>query len=176
MKKRWILIPVAVGLLALVVTGGAIFAQGNNHPGPGGSGPGLASRVAEILGLEESVVQSAFTQAIRERQDAHLQSRLDHLVSNERITADDAGAVFQWFQDRPDAAVHLPGVFFRREEALQRRLARMVEAGVITQEQADQVMTWHQDRPEVLPTHPHGPRGRGHGSHGGLGRGDNGAN
>ena len=76
MKKRWLLIPVVAGLLALVITGGAIFAQGNGHPGGGGPVKEIASRVAEILGLEEATVQSAFDQAIREQQDARLQARL----------------------------------------------------------------------------------------------------
>ena len=74
MKKRWLFIPLMAGLLALVATSGAIFAQGNGHPGGAGAMKGLVSRMAEILGLEEETVQSAFNQAIREHQDEHVQA------------------------------------------------------------------------------------------------------
>jgi hypothetical protein len=61
MKKRWLFIPLTVGLLALVATSGAIFAQGNAHPGGGGAVKGLASRVEETLDLDEETVQTAST-------------------------------------------------------------------------------------------------------------------
>ena len=152
MKKRWFVIPVVAGLLALVVTGGAIFAQGNSHGSSvGKAGQEITARVAELLGLEPSVVQSAFDQAISERRDAALENKLDRLVSDERITREEADAVLQWFLDRPEAASHLRRIMFRNEESVQRRLDRMVGAEHITQEGADQVLTWYQNKPDVLP-------------------------
>ena len=143
MKKRWFVIPVTAGLLALVVTGGAMFAQGNGDGSSGGkAGQEIAARVAEILGLELSVVRSAFDQAITERRDAALEEMLDRQVSNERITQQEADAVLQWFLARPEAASHLRRIMFRDEESVQRMLDRVVGAERITQEKADQVLAW----------------------------------
>lgn len=168
MRKRWILIPVTVGLLVLVFTGGALIAQGNNHPGGPGKGHALISRVAEILDLEESVLQSAFHQAIRERQDDRIEALLDRLAANERLTEDEATAIMQWFQARPDAAVYVTGVLLKREEVLRRRLNRMVVAGLMTRAEGDQVMDWYQDRPPAFPGVSRKPGERDFRSHGGL--------
>lgn len=152
MKKRWFVIPVAAGLMALVVTGGAIFAHGNGHgPFGGKAGQELTVRVAEILGLEQSVVQSAFHQAVGERLDAALEKILGQLVSSERITQEEADAVLLWQQARPEVAGHLRGIMFRSEEFVQRILDRMVGAERITQEEADQVLAWYQGKPDVVP-------------------------
>ena len=152
MKKRWFVIPVAAGLMALVVTGGAIFAHGNGHGFSGGkAGQELTTRVAEILGLEQSVVQSAFDKAISERHDAALENILGRLVSSDRITQEKADAILRWYQSRPEAAMRLRGIMFRSEEWVQRMLDRMVGAERITQEQADQVLAWYQTKPDVLP-------------------------
>ena len=176
MKKRWLFIPLAVGLLALLITSGAILAQGNSHPGGGGAVNGLASRVAEILGLEEETVQNAFNQAIREHQNEHLQSMLDRLVEAERLTQDEADAVERWFQARPGVAVYVPGVLLWGEKALQRRLERLVGAGVITQEEANAVVEWYGGRPDSLPTRSFGRGMPGHRFHQGSAWRGNGAN
>jgi hypothetical protein len=177
MKKRWLFIPlIMVGLLALVATSGAIFAQGNGHPGGGGAVKGLASRVAEILDLDEETVQTAFNQAIREHQDEHLQAILDRLVEAERLAQDEANAIMRWYQARPDAAIYLKGVLLRGEEALQHRLDRMLEAEVITQEEVDAVMSWYESRPDSLPTRGYGRFGPGHTFKHGPARGDDGVN
>ena len=101
MRKRWIFITLAAGLMALGITGGVILAHG-----PGGKG-GLSSdasitRVAEILEVEESDVRDAYGQIYRENQDAALQARLDKLVEDETVTQDEADAIMDWFEDRPE--------------------------------------------------------------------------
>ena len=101
MRKRWIIITLAAGLLALAITGGAILAHG-----PGGKG-GLSSdasisRVAELLAVEESDVRDAYVQVRRENEDAALQTRLDKLVEDESITQDLADDIMEWFEDRPE--------------------------------------------------------------------------
>jgi hypothetical protein len=175
-RKHWLFIPVTVGLVALFVTTGAIFAQGNNHPSRGVFTHGIVSRVAEILDLEESTVQSAFNQAIREHQDEHLQTRLDRLVEAERLTQEQADDILQWYQSRPDATIYLRGMLLRGEEALQRRLDRLVAAEIITQEEADEVLTWYQSRPEDLPSGIYGYGHRGHWFGHGPAWGDHGKN
>lgn len=167
------------GLLALAVTGGAIFAQGNSG-GPGGiRHQGIVTRVAEILGLEEATVQDAFSQAHQEQQDAHLQSRLDQLVANEKLTQDEADAIRQWYQAKPITDLPLRGFMHGSEEAVQQILDRMVEAERLTQAEADAVMEWYQAKPEALSELSSGHQrfdrsSRGRGSRHGLKPGDNG--
>ena len=83
MKRRWLFIPLLVGALAIGITGGAILANGT---GTEGDSPlkSFASRVAVILGLDESQVQDAFDQAATEMQDEALQQKLDRQVEQSR--------------------------------------------------------------------------------------------
>ena len=101
MRKRWIIISVATGLLALAITGGAIFAHG-----PGGkrgdSKEANIGRMAEILNVDESQVQDAFRQVRRENQDKSLQLGLDRLVEGEAMEQEQADAIMEWYQQRPD--------------------------------------------------------------------------
>jgi len=150
LKKRWYMVPVAAGLLALAVTGGAIFAQGNSG-GPGGfRHQEFVARVAEILGLDEATVQDAFSQAHQEQQDAALQSKLADLVASEKLTQQAADAIYQWYQARPVTDLPLRGFMLRSDRAVQQSLARMVADERLTQAEADAVMAWYQDKPEAL--------------------------
>ena len=66
MKRRWLFVPLfLLALLALGVTAGATMADGD---GGEGDSPvkSFVSRVADILGLEESEVQDVFNQAAGE--------------------------------------------------------------------------------------------------------------
>jgi len=105
MKKRWLFIPLLLALLACGVTAGAILAFG----GGDGDSPvkSFASRVAGILGLEESKVQNAFNQAVNEARLDHLTRKLDRLVTDGSITQEQADEYLSWFQARPDGV--LPG-------------------------------------------------------------------
>ncbi len=110
MKRRWIFVPLLVGLLAIGVTGGAVFAQGD---GTGGDSPAqsFVSRVAAILGLDEAQVQDAFKQATREMQDEAVQQKLARLVEQGRLTQEQADEYLEWYQSRPDTLP--PGLPFR---------------------------------------------------------------
>ena len=101
MKRRWLIIPIAAGLLVSGLTAGAVLAHGG---GGDGAGPadGLAPRVASILGQEEGEVRDAIQQARREMMDERVQSKLDHMVEAGRITPEQAGEFLAWFQARPD--------------------------------------------------------------------------
>ena len=62
MKRHWIFGVLMAGVLALGVTGGIALAHGGgNNDGP--PGKSFVSRVAAILGQEETQVQNAFNQA-----------------------------------------------------------------------------------------------------------------
>ena len=110
MKKRWFVIPLLVGVLALGITGGTVLAQedGTSSDSPVGR---FVSKVATILGLDEAQVQEAFDQAAREIQEESLQLKLDHLVEYGRLTQEQADEYLQWYQSRPEGLS--PGFPFR---------------------------------------------------------------
>lgn len=149
-KKRWFIVPVAAGLLALALTGGAIFAQGNDAEHGGQGRQGIITRVSEILDLDESTVKDAFSQAHQEQQEAGLQNKLDQLVVNEKLTQEEADSIWQWYQDKPDTNLPLRGFMHRGADRVQQFLDKLVEAERLTQTEADEVMEWYQDKPEAL--------------------------
>ena len=110
----------------------------------------MASRVAEILNLEEEVLQDAFDQARREKQDDSLGYRLKHLVKNEKLTPAEADEVLDWFLGRPDAATKLHRALLRGGKAVEYRLHHMVERGVISQEEAEATLEWYGEMPPAL--------------------------
>ena len=110
MKKRWLFAPIAVAVLALGVgTTGVAMAQETDTT-PDSRVSNFISRVAEILGLEESQVKEAVAQARREMRDETVQQKLDRTVEQGRITREEADEYLEWFQSRPNSR---PGVGMR---------------------------------------------------------------
>lgn len=107
MKRRWILVGLLAGALAVAITAGTVLAQ---EGGSAGDPPfkSFASRVANILGLDEAKVQDAFQQAAREMQDEALKAKLQHLVEKGKLTQTQADEYLKWYQSRPQSA--LPGM------------------------------------------------------------------
>ena len=101
MSRRKITLLVAIGILAVGVTAGAVLAL---EGGESGVAPAktFAGRVATILGLEDDAVQDAFAQATRQKRDEVYKSRLDRMVARGRLTEEQAAERFSWFQTRPD--------------------------------------------------------------------------
>ena len=99
--RRWLYALILTGLLVIGVTGGAVLAHGG---GENGDSPvkSFASRVAGILGLNESQVQDAFSQARAEMQDEAIQHKLDKMVENGRLTQEEADEYKEWYDSRPD--------------------------------------------------------------------------
>ena len=112
-KKRWFVVALATAALAIGVAGGTVLA---NEDGTSGDSPmkSLISRVASILGLEEAQVQDAFDQATTEMQDEALQSRLDQMVEDGRLTQEQADEQRDWYQSRPDTIAPGAGFMFGR--------------------------------------------------------------
>lgn len=100
-KRRWLYALILTGLLVIGITGGAVLAHGG---GENGDSPvkSFASRVAGILGLDESQVQDAFKQARAEMQDEALQAKLDKMVESGRLTQEEADEYKEWYDSRPD--------------------------------------------------------------------------
>ena len=64
----------------------------------------LLARVATILGIDQSKLESAVTQAKTEMQTDALKNRLQTLVANGTITQDQADQYLKWWQSKPDMA------------------------------------------------------------------------
>jgi len=105
-KKKWIIIGVLVGVLAVGgIAGGLVYAQTNgtqstNQP-PGGPGKALADRVATILGLNQTTVENAFTKAEQQMGDDALTNWLNSQVAQGKMTQDQANQYKTWWQSRP---------------------------------------------------------------------------
>lgn len=115
-KKRWLLFPVLAGLLAVGITAGAVLAQGGGEDGESAL-HSFANRVANILGLEESKVQDAFTQAKEEAMEAkqaaretRLQDKLNQLAADGKISQEQADQYSEWVRSRPEGIRSLLGM------------------------------------------------------------------
>jgi hypothetical protein len=109
LKKRWITLLAIIGLLAAVITGGAVMAQetgGEESADPATPAPAattIMGRVAAILGLEEATVEDAFRQARNGQKTEAYRENLDRKVEQGFITSEEADEQFLWFQSRPDS-------------------------------------------------------------------------
>ncbi len=137
MRKRWVLIGLAVGLLAAAITGGVALAWGGSGHGWGlGRGDhderkaSVAAKVAEILGTDEQETADAIEQANREvRQEARL-AALDDLAGRVAETlGTDAN-------ETADAIAKVSEEMF--DEALEAKLQDAIDDGRITEEQAQE--------------------------------------
>ena len=107
-RKRWLVVPIIVGLLTLGITTGALLAHGGGADRASAL-ESYANRVAAILGLEESQVQDAFTQASEEAREewqaakeARLKDKLDQMVEDGSIDQEQADQYMEWLQSRPE--------------------------------------------------------------------------
>jgi len=111
-KKKWIIIGVLVGVLAIAgVAGGLVYAQASgsassNQPS-GSPGKALADRVATILGIDQTKVENAFTQAQKDMQDEALTNWLNSQVTQGKMTQSQADQYKSWWQSRPST---VPGI------------------------------------------------------------------
>ena len=100
MKKYWIVGLAAAVLAGVLITGGVVWAHGGGGKGSGGES--FASKVAEILELEESEVKDAFKEAKRDIRDERFESRMDRRVEKGTMTQEEADAAVEWYESRPD--------------------------------------------------------------------------
>ena len=138
MRKRWVLIGVAVGLLAAAITGGVALAWG----GPGhGWGWGLgdrderksavAEKVAEILGTDAEETAEAIEQANQEVRKETQQAALDDLAGRVAETlGTDA-------DETSEAIAKVSEEMF--DDALETKLEGAIDDGRITEEQAQEI-------------------------------------
>jgi hypothetical protein len=105
-KKKWIIIGALAAIVILVagIAGGVAYADSSSGSTPSSSNPGksLPDRVATILGLDQTTVENAFAQAQKDMQDEALNNRLQSLVSQGKLTQDQADSYKAWLQSKPE--------------------------------------------------------------------------
>ena len=180
-RKRWFVVAASVALLAVGLVGGTVFAagapshvignalhQGYDHDdrwGGKGNGGAIMARVAEILGVEQDTLESAFATARDEQANAKFEERMAALVDDETLTQEQADAANTWFDQRPansgPLALRLAGA--SDSDKVDNFLARLVEKEKLTQDEADALAAWHDNRPDSLPevSRKHGRHGQG---------------
>ena len=118
-RKRWLIVTAAVALLAVGLVSGGAFASNaradhvahslNYGVGDGtgkgrhghGNSTALMGRVAEILGIEQTTLESAFSTAIDEQAETKFDARVAQLVADETLTQEQGDAATSWFEERP---------------------------------------------------------------------------
>ncbi len=141
MRKKWILIALSVGLLAVGITGGAALAWGGggwggfggwfDDRGRGEHRTAVANRVAEILGTDAQETADAIVRAEKEVIQETAAAELQEFAGRIAVTlGTDAEAT-------ADAITQVSGEMGR--EALDRKLQWAVDQGRITEEEAQEI-------------------------------------
>jgi hypothetical protein len=108
------LITVAVILAALVILGvvsGMAYAQTGTTTSANATGTNpkttLFAKMASILGIDQTKLETAYTQAQSQIRDEQLTSQLKTMVDDGTMTQAQADAYLKWWQSRPDVANQL---------------------------------------------------------------------
>ena len=179
-RKRWLVVAAATSLLAIGLVTGTVFAAGSSpsvignalrhghddyRSGKGDNGA-IMERVAEILGIEQDTLESAFATALDERADTKFEEYVQGLEDDETLTSDQATEANDWFDERPSNSGPLAIRLARTSDSdrVDTALEKLVDKERITQDEADTLSDWHDDRPDSLPmvTHEHSGRRKGH--------------
>ncbi len=136
MRRKWILIALAVGLLGAAVSGGVALAWGGPGNGWGREDQdehrtAVASKVAEILGTDADETADAIAQAnqeVREEaQEAALKDLADRVAETLGTDADEtAGAIEEVAEEM-------------RSEALESKLQDAIDDGDMTEDEAQEI-------------------------------------
>ena len=180
-RKRWFVVAASVALLAVGLVGGTVFAAGappqlignalpygydhDDRWGGKGNAGAIMARVAEILGIEQDTLESAFATALDEKANTKFEERMAAWVTDETLTQEQSDAANTWFDERPansgPLALRLAGT--SDSDKVDDFLARLVENEKLTQDESDALDAWHDDRPDSLPevSRKHGRHGHG---------------
>ncbi|HEX75973.1 MAG TPA: hypothetical protein G4O12_05230 [Dehalococcoidia bacterium] len=109
-NKKFIIFSVVAAILLVGSIGGIAFAQTGNvdDSQPKARYGALLERVCEIyeqktgVGINQEVLKEAFTEAQSKMRDEALNSRLQKLVDEGKITQEQMDALQEWWGSRPD--------------------------------------------------------------------------
>lgn len=150
MSKRITLSVVA--MLAIFALVGGVAVASADHRGSEGSS-GFIDRVAEILGIAPEEVSSAVAQARDEARIERMAARLAEAVGANVITQEEADAISDWFDGRPDALKTVRHHGLRtalQADEIETFLADLIEQELITQSESDEITAWLAARPATI--------------------------
>jgi len=102
-RKKFIVVALLAAVVLVGSIGGVVLAQTEN--GDDSQPKTLLARVAEKLGINQQKLEDAFAEAQSEMWDEALDSRLQYLVDQGKITQDEADQYKEWWQSRPDVPI-----------------------------------------------------------------------
>lgn len=116
-KRKWLVIGVAVAVVILIggILGGVVYAQSGSTTTTTTTTTNpqdtLMAKVASILGIDQTTLENAFTQAKKDVQSDNLSNYLQSLVTAGKITQDQADQYLQWWNSQPALpnGVNVPG-------------------------------------------------------------------
>ncbi len=106
-SKKFILIAALVALVLVGSIAGVTLAQTGSTDNAT-SGKTLLGRAAAILGIDQQKVKDAFSQAQREMREEALDSYLQNLVDQGKITQEQADQYKNWWQSKPQTPIPGP--------------------------------------------------------------------
>ena len=101
MKRRWLMIPLATGVLVAGLTGASVLAH-NGDAEEQSPKDAVAAKVAEALGLDQPTVKDALQAATQEVRSDRLEHRLGHMVEEGKLTQEQADSYLEWYEARPE--------------------------------------------------------------------------
>lgn len=107
-SKKFI-IPIVVAAVLLLIfgtLGGVALAQTSTTADNTTPGKTLLGRMATILGIDQTKVEDAYSQASKEMQQDRLDTYLNNLVTQGKITQQQADEYKQWIQSKPDVPLN----------------------------------------------------------------------
>ena len=126
-SKKFIIITVTVAAVVAGCLAGVVFANPENGDAsqPEARCEALLDRVCEIyeentgVTIDPQQLKDAFADARSEMRDEALESRLQYLVDQGKITQDEADQYLEWWQSRPDVPFNFGFRGFRSGPRLQ---------------------------------------------------------
>ena len=109
-KKFIIIAVVAAVVVAAGTMGGVALAQTGSGSTGQTSQTTLMARVAKILGIDQTKLEDAFKQAQTEQRNEALDTYLKKLVTDGKMTQQQADQYKQWWQSKPNVpGLNVPG-------------------------------------------------------------------
>jgi len=110
--RKLIIISMILAIVAIGSISGVALAQGGEDNGPA-TGGGLMERACAIyeantgVAIDQAALKDAIAQAQSEMQAAAMEARLDRMVADGVLTEEQAQALLEWWQSRPDVPFDL---------------------------------------------------------------------
>jgi hypothetical protein len=106
--RKLIIISMILAVVAIGSISGVALAQSGEDNSPAGGGGGLMERACAIyeantgVAIDQAALMDAIAQAQSEMQAAAMETRLEKMVENGVLTEEQAQALLEWWQSRPD--------------------------------------------------------------------------